>query len=142
VASELSNFRCFATFAEAIASATGGAVRLPATVTPDKVTQDMLSDPGIMTVVIGIDFQHSNYQGATLTWEASSGCSPGMYYYANTMPSGWDNILSSTKAYTGCNKNYSYENTYQGGAVRICYPNCSYIGDAMNDRTSSKKWTT
>jgi hypothetical protein len=91
--------------------------------------------------VISIDYADANYGGLSFTWTASITTCTYFPEFANpTMPSGWNDTVSSYADYANCNNNPHYENVNYGGSVANCGPNCSYIGAAMNDRTSSEKW--
>jgi hypothetical protein len=97
-----------------------------------------------ISMPISTDFVNANYGGSSLTWYVSNiyGCSGGRSYSASSMPSGWNDVISSYKDYliASCTNNPHYENNDFKGAVVNCGPNCRYVGDAMNDRTSSEKW--
>lgn len=132
-------YRCFPTFAEAIYAATGGAVSLSPSTRPQQLTQSMLNLPGTNTV-IGVDYMDANYGGASLTWYESkdiNGCTDGSYYTASSMPSGWNDDVSSAISYGGCKTYNHFENTNFGGAKLTC--TCATMG-VMNDQTSSEKW--
>ena len=94
------------------------------------------------TTVISIDYSDANFQGASLTWNVSGivSCSGFPDFQAASMPSGWNDVISSYRDFANCNNNPHYENNNFGGAVVNCGPNCSYVGNAMNDKTSSEKW--
>jgi hypothetical protein len=92
--------------------------------------------------LLGVEFQDIDYGGASWIWASSDYCH--WYtddYYSGSMPAGWNDIVSSAKSYNGCGYFYHYENEswnyVQAGAVVDCGWECSYIGDGMNDRTSS-----
>jgi hypothetical protein len=92
------------------------------------------------TTVISIDYRDSNFSGSTLTWVVDSsygGCTTGYSYAAPSMPSGWNDVVSSARTYAGCSYNRHYEHTNYGGSKIDCY--CATMG-AMNDKTSSEKW--
>jgi hypothetical protein len=91
--------RCVhATFAEAIAAATGGTVHLSPTAKPIQLTQGMLAAAPDTQPVIGIDYVNSNFQGNTLTRaESVGGCAVGQNFQASSMPSGWNDVVSSAK---------------------------------------------
>lgn len=97
--------------------------------------------PNVETV-ISIDYIDLNFGGASYTWTISaSGCvSGGPTYFVTSMPSGWNDDISSYHAYANCHHNPHYENNNFTGAVSNCASICLYIGDAMNDQTSSEKW--
>ncbi len=137
-ASEMLEPVCFDSFSEAIDAATQGAVRLPPTTKPNEFTAEMLAPAS--TTVIGIDYSSSNYSGTSLVWTASNtvGCTTGLTYAAPTMPSGWNDVVSSARTYGGCNRSPHYEHTYYSGAVLTCP--CATMG-VMDNATSSEKWS-
>lgn len=143
--STMSSSTCFARFSDAIAFATGGTVRLPSSFSPDQFTPDILSGPSpATTTVIGEDFSDSGHSGSTLTWTSSTGgCSSTQSFQAASMPSGWNDVISSAYAFQNCNHNVHFENVKfnaSGPAAKIdCGTSCSSMG-AMNDKTSSEKW--
>ena len=94
------------------------------------------------STVISEDFSDASYQGAVLTWTVSGivSCNGFPNYEAPSMPSGWNDVISSYKDFVRCSNNPHYENNGYTGAVVNCGPNCSYVGNAMNDQTSSEKW--
>ncbi len=130
------NLRCFSTFSEAIASATDGQVALPALAPASKLPKDTFDGP-LSSYVVGIDYRDSGYSGDTLIWEAPAPCSPSVSYATPTMPSGWDNKVSSAQAYADCNIWWHYQNASYGGSQHLC--TCSSMG-TMNDKTSSEIW--
>ena len=141
-ASQVSEPTCFDNFSDAISAATGGAVRLPPDFKPADLTQEILeqgyskSSPQAQ-YVIGIDYINSNYSGNSYVWytEYSDACN-SHNYAISPMPSGWDNVVSSARAYDSCSNFYHYENTNYGGSVLNCGGNCATMG-IMNDQTSS-----
>jgi hypothetical protein len=91
--------------------------------------------------VIGIDYKNSNFGGDSLPWIADNlvGCSTGLSYQAPSMPSGWNDEVSSADAFAGCDSYIHYEDNNYGGSQHECAPDCATIG-VMNDETSSEKW--
>jgi len=138
--SETSEPVCFRTFSEALSFATGGAVRLPASMEPSQVTEEMLTSTQ-STTVISIDFSGPNFSGTTLTSVTSNpnGCFDGSIYLMPSLPSGWRNVISSAKSYQGCARFYHYDYTDYGGAVINCGYSCATMG-AMDNQTESEKW--
>jgi hypothetical protein len=138
---------CFSTFRDAIYSATKGIVRLPQGEsfreqldTLEREQRDrtqQLADAA--TYVIAIDYENINYGGSTLVWQQSSPCTPSIGYAAASMPSGWNDKLSSTRGYSDCTKNVLWEHQNFAGTKRTCLPNCSSVG-TFNDKTSSREW--
>lgn len=138
--SQVSQPQCFATFAQAIAAATGGTVHLSPTAQPSQLTQGMLSAAPDTSTVIGIDYVNSSFGGNSLTWTVGNGgCAVGVHFEASSMPSGWNDVVSSAKSFANCNTYTHFENSGFTGAELNCGPSCATMG-AMNDKTSSEKW--
>ncbi len=144
---------CYSNFADALAAATGGRVLLPKEFRPDDITQEILDTgladaklAGIQTyVVIGIDWEHANFQGSSIINETdhSAGCTDGTSYgWENMGGNWWNDRISSAQGYTGCRADH-YEAAYYGGALLRCYPNSTSVcanSGVMNDQTSSINW--
>jgi hypothetical protein len=143
ISSAVKDLGCYTTFAEAISAATRGEVQLDPRITPETITEADLR--ATYRTAIGIDFDLSYYGGASQTWSTTTpvGCFGlpfGGRYQAN-MPSWFNNRLSSTRAFVGCRLNYSFTGYNQTGYWKPCYPDCPYIGNFMNNTTSSKRWS-
>jgi hypothetical protein len=141
-ASAVRGYSCYATFSQAIAAATGGRVHLSSTTRPQDVTQQMLnaSLAPATTNVFAIEYVDANWQGASLTYTTTAGgCSSTTTYGVTSMPSGWNDVISSERDYDNCNDGVHWENSNYTGASVNCY-SCSYLGAAMNDQTSSIYW--
>ena len=135
--------RCYATFAQAIADASNGTVNLPTTATPAAVTDATLA-PALATgsSIIGIDWIDANYSGASLTWQVSNPNGCNGYQYSSNVTGSWNNVISSSKGFTGYDINPHYDLAYpnqNNGAKIFCTPNCATMG-AMNDATSYEEW--
>jgi hypothetical protein len=130
---------CYPTFAAAMAAATDNTVSLSSDASPESVGESDLA--AAATRVIGIDYDGSFYRGSSYIWYARNifGCYGGRSYIAN-MPGFFNNRLSSTRGFNGCTRNTSYSGFFQTGFWVRCFPNCLYIGDFMNNQTSSKRW--
>lgn len=133
----LASETCFDTFSEALDFATGGSVRL---VPGEVFTTDMLasgSSDGVTSTVIGVDYDYPNHDSshATYIWQASAGCTPTSGWIPNSMPSGWNDRVSSAIGSSGCTWYGHYEDDNRGGSLRIC--NCATMG-VMNNQTSSE----
>ena len=135
---------CYDTFAQAINAATNGRVHLDKSIRPEDVTDMMLNDiesinTPLAQIVIGIDWDYINYGGSSYTWVVStSGCSDTIQYSVSTMPSGWNDRVSSSKAYSNCSF-YHYSDSNFGGTSVACNPNCSTMG-ILDNATSSERW--
>jgi hypothetical protein len=131
---------CYATFAQAIRVATGGRVSLPATATPESVTPDQLNAGTTgpdASYVLSIDFRNNNFGSPTLTWNESSKCGK---FQSATMPSGWNNDISSVANYNGCATTL-YNNTNFTGATYSIGKNGSAASlGSFNDEASAQKW--
>lgn len=144
--SQVLESKCFDSFSESIRAATKGRVQLDHTIQPEAVTEDMLND-GVeidmtdVQVVIGIDWDYTSFAGSSYTWVVSNnGCSNSIQYSISSMPAGWDNRVSSARAYSNCNYYYHYQNTNQEGSSVVCNTECSTMG-LLDNATSSEKWT-
>jgi hypothetical protein len=130
---------CFTTFAAAIAAATGGRVRLGTDAAPGSVTPDLLNAGAgpLTSVIIGIDYTGTSYTGSSLTWFQSAGCGS---YTASSMPTGWNDVVSSVATYSGCGSTL-YQNINFGGTTSSVGVNSSKstLG-SFNDEASSQKW--
>lgn len=145
---QISNPDCYPSFSEAIYAATDGAVFLP----PDESVENQLevlrteldsianaSTTGSGSVILGVDYEHANYGGSTYTYLGPTGCNSATSHSFSTITAGFDNIVSSTRGYSGCNRNILYEQSNFGGATLTCSSNCSGLG-VMNDAASSRRF--
>jgi hypothetical protein len=130
--SKVSKMRCFTRFSRAQRVARGrpprGFADLRTGVVPHAST------------LISTDYDGSGMSGATLTWTVSntSGCNGGFQYSAASMPSGWNDRVSSSKSAHGCATNRHFHDTNFGGAAITC--TCATMG-TMNNQTSSETWS-
>jgi peptidase inhibitor family I36 len=133
---------CYSSFAASIFAATSGRVRLPASAKPGSVTPDQLNASGddpTTSFVLSIDWMNINFTGGSLTWEQSSKCGS---FQASSMPSGWNDVVSSVETFSGC-ANTLYQNTNFGGSTFSIGRNSSAATlGSFNDETSSEKWCT
>jgi hypothetical protein len=130
--SKMSKVRCFTRFSRALRVAHGR----PPKGFPDPMT-GVLPDA---STLISTDYDGGGMSGTTLTWTVSNtnGCNGGFQYSAASMPSGWNDRVSSSQSAHGCASNIHYHNTNFGGAAITC--TCSTMG-AMNNQTSSETWS-
>ncbi|WP_143177292.1 hypothetical protein [Cystobacter ferrugineus] len=136
---------CFVSFAEAITFATNGLVQLPPDATPDEFTPEPPSAPDVTPTqhVIAIEYEHRGCRGRTLIITSRTTCAQGDIGRPSLSPA-WNDVISSARTYEGCRNSYHYEHVnYRGAVVNAnCGTSaCCNIGDAMNDRTSSIRWT-
>ena len=65
-------------------------------------------------------------------------CSQGATYGWAVMPSGWTDVVSSVQGgYYGCTWYRLWADIYYSGASQCYAGNTSYVGNVMNDQTSS-----
>ncbi len=138
-------FTCYATFAGAVRAATNGRVRLPAgtrpgSVTPDEINQAALTpDTPNATFVLSVDYQNSNFGGNTLFWTEPSGCGN---FEASSMPSGWNDQVSSVAASSGCATTLFQNNNFTGTTFVIKKNASATTLGSFNDEASSQTWCT
>lgn len=126
--------RCFATYAAGVSYATGGRVTTddPSTAFRDVSAARLLDGLEIRAIL----FVDSGYGGSTFTIYDYDACT----WYGDTMISGWNDVVSSVQVGSTCGISLfenTYQNVFQTGAQVNVTSNTSYVGDGMNDRTSS-----
>lgn len=95
--------------------------------------------------VVGIQFEHSNYGGATYTHSVTTNgyaCTQtvgDVDVQFPTFPSSWNDEISSFRGYTNC-ASKNYEHSYYGGAAYGYYIYSSNLG-VLNDETSSVRYS-
>ncbi len=131
---------CYPTFAASVLAATSGRVRLPASERPGSITPDQLNagrETPATTYVLSIDFQNKNFGGNSLVWYQSSRC--GSFQTA-TMPSGWNDTISSVIAESGCATTLFWNANFGSPAHPIPRNGSAARLGAFNDETSSQTW--
>lgn len=136
--------RCFGTFPAAIAAATGGRVTAPASAAAavrDPAFTAALEDTAVTSasVVVGIEYADLNYGGATLSMTAPGRCdnSLDVDYRFPSLPSGWNDRISSFRSYSNCAQQLFRGTSFSGGALTNIVSSMSYVGSAANDQASS-----
>lgn len=132
---------CFPRFADAVFAVTGE--RIAADVTPDVYEPGeqarSAGGPSEVKYVIGIEYQLIAYGGSSLIVYSGTTCATHTQKLSNL--GDFDNRPTSARAFSGCYHSYHYEGTNFIGALDDCFGQCWYIGPALNNRTSSLKWT-
>jgi hypothetical protein len=120
---------CYATEAEALYVASDGRIKLAPGQTSKSLTDEELF--GINTDLRAILYEHTDYGGATLSLRGSQ-CGGW-----NNMAGTWNDVVSSARSYS-CGSVTIYQHTnLTGPGLCILSPGISYVGDTMNDTTSS-----
>ena len=130
--SKVSHLRCYRQLSRAMHVARGPAPRG----FPDPRTG---VEP-LASTLISTDFDAANFTGTSLTWTVSntSGCNGGFQYSAASMPSGWNDRVSSSKSAHGCATNRHFHDTNFNGSGITC--SCATMG-TMSNQTSSETWS-
>jgi hypothetical protein len=89
---------------------------------------------------LGVDFWDANYGGSTqtATTTSSSLCASGLTFQWSSMPSGWNDKVSSLWVYGTCHTTL-YENSGFKGATDSFSADTKSLG-VFNDETSSQTW--
>lgn len=94
------------------------------------------------TIVIGIEFTGNNFSGSSLTYTASHTCDGPVSpreFYANVLPSGWNDDIESFRAYANCAAMH-YLDIYMGGPREGWYTSWGGLG-IVEDEVSSIEWS-
>jgi len=152
------NRRCHSTFTDAIADATGGRVtdapattelarddadldlRIDQAAEPDTVTDGspFAAAPARSPYVLSIEYSARDYGGDAHIFTATAGCNPGGWqneYVGNLA----NDVISSFRTFSGCKVRHFEHRDFEGASLDY-QESQAYIGDAMNDQTSSLRW--
>jgi hypothetical protein len=87
--------------------------------------------------VLSIDYKSADFGGSTFTWYQTTTCGS---FQQGSMPSGWNDVISSVAAYSGCATTLFHDSNFGQPTYLITVNgNAAHLGD-MNDQTSSQKW--
>jgi hypothetical protein len=153
---------CYRTFTEAIAVATKGRVKdAPADSEDARRNAGFQAKLGESTqkqstqstatarqqlggIVIGVEYYHIGYAGGTYTFTGDSTCTTETWdleyefdLWGNWT---WNDEISSFHTYGNCWVDHFDLPQYQGAHLGY-QPSQYYIGDTMNDRTTSLRWS-
>jgi hypothetical protein len=137
--------RCYGTFPEAIAAATAGRVRTapadPRTAVADAGFAAALEDGAaiLASVVTGIEYANISYGGSTLTLTAPGRCDDSLdadWSYPS-LPSGWNDRISSFRSYNNCAQQLFRSTSLTGGALTGILVSTANVGATANDQASS-----
>ncbi|MGC4174004.1 peptidase inhibitor family I36 protein [Demequina sp.] len=131
-------FACFDTYAEFVA-ASGVAPIATAPLGPkskSSLTSEAVAIEPYASYYIATFYEDASYGGASVNVTSSnSTLCVGYHYYGSSMPSGWNDRVSSFKGYGTC-KVKLYKDAAYGGATYGPFASSSSIG-SMNDEASS-----
>jgi hypothetical protein len=153
---------CFASFPEAISAATGGritdapadahaaaldeafAARVNALAagSTDRRRDGRADVAPRTTLVVAVQYEDADWQGASYTYTSTFGCDTNkatVEHQVTVMPSGWNDEISSFRAFSGCVE-VLYESGNFSGAQTQPAASWAYVGDAMNDQASTIRW--
>ncbi|MEV1082704.1 hypothetical protein AB0I98_31510 [Streptomyces sp. NPDC050211] len=122
------------------ATALAGAAAFGAVAPAEAAPSTASGNVGVQSVVHTIFYEHQNYAGSTLTSAGDYGCDANsdVDWQRSSLSSAWDNEISSWRSFSNCSTRiYEYPNF--GEASFGAFVSASYVGDAMNDETSSYK---
>jgi len=134
---------CFTTFAASIRFATGGKIQLADATHARRVSEAELYGATAATrapnttYVLSVDYHDSGFQGSTFTWYQSSTCGA---FQASSMPSGWNDQISSVIAYSGCATTLFWDSGFGKPTYPIRVDGSASSLGSFNDQTSSQKW--
>ena len=146
--------RCYDTYREAIAVATGGrvvdaplrasdavgnialeaAIDSAGAAVQQKTTATTLES----TVPLVTEYADPDFGGNSLTLYGTAACTDnGKSNILDVMPDGWDNIVSSYRTFNGCQARHFAEQGRRGKSTSWQVGGQPYIGDDLNDQTRS-----
>lgn len=149
---------CHRTFRQAIADATGGRVADapldPAAALSDQTfnhhldsTADGKKHARVAVqdaIVVSVEYEHADYGGSSRVFTGTHPCTATTgdvdFVYSNLAAVGFDDTISSFMTFGNCFVSH-FENPDFGGIRTVFEPTRSYIGDLMNDRSSSLQWS-
>lgn len=137
--------RCFGTFPEAVAAATGGRVRTapatPRAAAADPAFTAAIEDGAVTAaaVVVGIEYVDASYGGATLTLTAPGRCDDSMDadWFFPSLPAGWNDRITSFRSYNNCAQQLFRGASMTGGALTGILVSTPNVGAPANDQASS-----
>ena len=131
---------CYSTFSQSVSAATGGAVRVRATMTPSQLSDaDLQAVTSAADVIIGVEFVQTSFGGNSQSYSAASTCSANNIYDLNYVGDEWNDRFSSGKGFGGCDHNKKFQAADFDGNVLTCTPNCMNYG-ALSNEVSSLRW--
>jgi hypothetical protein len=143
VHADLVELGCFATYADALAAGTDGALLLDDRVTPETLSVDEVAEATAGTsssVLIGTEWIETGFTSSSKSYFAASTCSDLLTWEVGYVTDAWNDRFESGKGFGGCDRNRKFQHAQFAGSSLLCTPNCSSYG-ALNDEVSSLRWT-
>lgn len=156
VAQQKAPVRCYGTFTEAIAQATGGRVtdaprsargalddaRLVAELDASGSTKAQSSSITAVSVLISIEYWDDGFSGSTYTWTAPAGCTgttADTDWQAASLASNWNDEIGSYRGFSNCWVRH-FEHINFGGIFTAYDGGLADMG-WMDDESSSLRWS-
>lgn len=133
---------CYATYAEALAAGSDGAISVSLETTPASLSDGELeasSQSIAATVLIGTEWTETGYTSASKSYFASVTCSSTVTWEVGYVTDAWNDDFGSGKGFGGCDVNRKFEHSQFAGSSILCTPNCSSYG-SLSDEVSSLRW--
>jgi hypothetical protein len=134
---------CFASFAQALAVGSGGAIKVSTGTTPAGLTQRQLNASTSVvpdaSVMIGTEFDGLSYSGSSNSWFAPTQCAGDDIWEANYVGDLWNDRFQSGKGFGGCDHNRKFGAADFTGSSILCTPNCLDYG-VLDNKISSLRW--
>ncbi|HST66224.1 MAG TPA: hypothetical protein VLM05_13645, partial [Mycobacteriales bacterium] len=92
------------------------------------------------TALLGVEYADANLRGSSLTLTgAGAGCdnSGDVDYRFASMPSGWNDRITSFTSFSNCVQQLFRNTNFGGGALTLPIRTLSNVGSAANDQASS-----
>ena len=91
--------------------------------------------------LIGQDFDLTSYRTLLVQWTGSAyGCTSGQAYAVPNVGTSLNDRIESSKSFSGCTRNYHYQNSSYTGSLYPCGTTCSTLG-SLNNQTTSERWS-
>jgi hypothetical protein len=132
---------CFDTYAEALEAGSEGAIQVSSDATPLTLSASLdLNVTLSSSVLIGTEWDGSQYAGQSKSYFASGTCSSSVTWEVGYVTDAWNDLFNSGKGFGACDRNRKFEHSNFGGSSVLCTPNCSGYG-SLSNQVSSLRWS-
>jgi hypothetical protein len=138
--------RCYQTYREAIADASKGRVldapldAATAAVSPGFQAEMDRAAVAADSTVLSTEYKDRDFGGDSLTITDGTGCVKGGSDIKKGLPAGWDNTISSFKTLGHCQVKHFADPNQRGASVGWDVGPHDYIGDSLDNKTSSLQY--